>query len=64
MSLLLLTLLLITDTTGATSQVVAEKIDLQSNIKGPGKIIDIQLNYLLVYAQSPFHLYSLDKVNS
>ena len=62
--ILLLTLLLITDTTSGTSQVVAENIDLERNMKGPGKIIDIQLNYLVAYAQYPFHPYSLDKVNS
>ena len=38
MSFLLITLLIITDTTGATSQVVAENIDLESNEKGAGKI--------------------------
>ena len=38
MLLLLLALLFITDTTGASSQIVARNIDLKRNMTDPGKI--------------------------
>ena len=64
MSLLLLVLLFITDTSGTTSQVVAKNIDLERNTKDPGKIYKHFIkNILLPYVQSTFHLYSVDKVN-
>ena len=64
MSLLLLVLLFITDTTGATPQVLAKNIDLESNTKDPGKIYKHFIkNILLPYVQYTFHLFSVDKVN-
>ena len=62
MLLLLLALLFITETTGASSQIVARNIDLKRNIKDPGKIVDIQLKLFATICT--IHLYSVDKVNS